>query len=350
MLSFDKTLNSDEKKIDNPLPPLPKKIHFIWVGGPIPGGYLTNILKLTNMVVKNGFEVNIWVDDEKNISHPKEKSSHVILEGQVPKIPGLKIRNINELHTKIKNDPFFKENDRYKALASYINKDMVGFKNLAAVSDLLRYVILYLEGGCYTDTDVKFIKIKQPEFIKENPLSAGFAVNFGAYGDSFPYFTRIEGNNDVIVSLPQHPVMKDAICASLAKLKEYENTELRKINYSSLKATGELKLTQMDGKRWPYSITPRLSRTVDSTGPVMFRRVIEDHWEKHIGLLDKATLHEWNRSIFCAQSAELFIPEVYFNTEDQHGTWFKNPKKRVHNFDGSFDDGEITKGRFKKNK
>jgi len=97
-LIYDK--NYPKKKANNPIP---KVLHFIWLGGEIPEHYITNI---NDWSKKNpNFTVEIWTDeDAKNFD--------------------------------MKNRSIFDESE-----------------NLGMKSDILRYEILYKHGGVYLDTD-----------------------------------------------------------------------------------------------------------------------------------------------------------------------------------------------------
>ena len=76
----------DEKKVvDYSKTPIPKKMHYIWVGGPIKEEYLDNILKMARVAEESGFELNVWVDDEKNITKPLQKRMQYSLDNPVTK-------------------------------------------------------------------------------------------------------------------------------------------------------------------------------------------------------------------------------------------------------------------------
>lgn len=77
---------------------LPKIVHFIWVGGPIPADDLRFIHQISAIAKKSGFEVNLWVDNEMNY-HKTAKLEDIT-------IPNLKLRNVSELDEKIAQDPF----------------------------------------------------------------------------------------------------------------------------------------------------------------------------------------------------------------------------------------------------
>lgn len=101
---------------------IPKTVHFIWIGpNAFPRGSVENVR--TWMAKNPQWTFCFWTD------RPRP-----------PPIPGMKVRMIQDLHfLKLQN--CFARSDNY------------GEK-----SDLLRYEILYSEGGVYVDHDVKCFK------------------------------------------------------------------------------------------------------------------------------------------------------------------------------------------------
>ena len=107
---------------------IPSKIHFIWLGGPIRPEYLKSILELASIVKRSpGFELCLWVDDEKNIhstllklgsSIDVEIMTEYLFSGdRLYKQLGISLRNINELKTRMigpQADQFY--DDPQKAL------------------------------------------------------------------------------------------------------------------------------------------------------------------------------------------------------------------------------------------
>lgn len=122
----DSESDSDSKS-EYELRTLPSKIHFVWVGGPIRAQYLRTIMDVAAVALKSGFEVNLWVDNEMN--YIKTSTQEGI------DIPNLRIRNVHELEEGMRNAPFYEEGDRYKKFWEYVNRERVGFKNLAAAAD-----------------------------------------------------------------------------------------------------------------------------------------------------------------------------------------------------------------------
>ncbi len=54
---------------------VPKKIHFIWLGSPIPQKYLFSISELSSVAKRSGFTINLWVDKESNYWKAIEKAT-----------------------------------------------------------------------------------------------------------------------------------------------------------------------------------------------------------------------------------------------------------------------------------
>lgn len=141
------------------MPFMPKKIHFIWVGGPIKKEYMENIENLALLARQSGFEINVWVDKESNYKR-KDIAN-----------PNLRIRNIAELKPRMATDAYYTESPgKAKLFAECLAREFIGKKNLAAASDLLRCEILRQEGGYYIDTDTQFYLGKKdrltPDFTK----------------------------------------------------------------------------------------------------------------------------------------------------------------------------------------
>lgn len=155
--------------------PTPQKIHFIWLGGPIYPKYLKSIQGVAELAKIDGYEINLWVDNERNYYKTADQE-------QIH-IPNLRIRKIREeLYANQIHDPFYlgndpdfsikkdeatnddeeKPGDRSKHFQSYVERELVGFKNFAAAADLLRLEILRQEGGWYFDTDTYFPNINPP--------------------------------------------------------------------------------------------------------------------------------------------------------------------------------------------
>lgn len=245
---------------------IPNKIHFIWLGGPIPEGYWRNIKKIA-LIGQNGktreekFTIHVWVENPENIKKIKTKQiirekegvrivspSTIIpneelyvnkknVNGDIVTVPLVQIRDINDVkETIMKLFPMgrgeFSDNiNPGKYIWSLIATEMVGLKNYASAADYLRLMILYKEGGMYLDTDTEAlgedIKVDRDEsmrfnFYRDNGISdklgnpLGYVFNFkiqNNLAEDNSHFTigYYQTNNAIIVSSPQNLIMKALI-------------------------------------------------------------------------------------------------------------------------------------------
>lgn len=134
---------------------IPQHIHFIWAGGTkiMSEGALKNILKWKQQNPR--YAIYLWVD---HTSHPELETEYQDQFAQLPQTELLTssfiFRDIAELRARIAQLPMEDattlsqvfEISRYEMTKSY--------PNYGKSSDLLRYLILYLEGGIYLDSDV----------------------------------------------------------------------------------------------------------------------------------------------------------------------------------------------------
>ncbi|WP_028387829.1 TcdA/TcdB catalytic glycosyltransferase domain-containing protein [Legionella fairfieldensis] len=197
--------------------PIPKTLHVVWVGGPIYPEYLKSLQRVVEAAKRGGYQVNLWLDDEKNYFKTAVKEQlH---------IPNLRLRDIkNELLAPLSKDPFYqgqdsgfplkpeeKPGDRAKLFQHNIERELIGFKNFAAASDLIRYEILRKEGGWYFDTDTYFKDLGPPtaphfrEDIEQakKPYSARIKWALDAYvGEYKSYLLTLNSYNK---SHPPYP-------------------------------------------------------------------------------------------------------------------------------------------------
>ena len=159
--------------------PVPKHIHFIWVGGEMPSEYLLNISIINRISSENGFTVNLWVD---NLKHYKKSVDKVVgynigdMFSKKHKLNKIKIRAIDELITLAKQHDFFKNNLDKKLLRDFVsfsNREGVGLYNQAARADMYRALALYLFGGYYLDIDngVNFRALNRTLKINTNEIN-----------------------------------------------------------------------------------------------------------------------------------------------------------------------------------
>lgn len=172
---FEKTINQEEIKSS-----IPKKIHFIWVG---PKDFpKTSIKNIYSWIEKNpGFQVYFWSDRERPLPHP-----------------AMKLCLIDEFHWLFLKELFLDSN------------------NYGEQSDLLRYEVLYQEGGIYVDHDVECFK-PFIEFTNYFDLFCGLEPPHKPIGG-----TSVTVCNNLIGSCPKHPILKNTIEAVLQKWDQYK--------------------------------------------------------------------------------------------------------------------------------
>jgi mannosyltransferase OCH1-like enzyme len=100
---------------------IPRQLHMVWIGSRIPDRYLANVLAFAEH--NPTWTVNLWAD---------------IVVG-VPGLPGgVYLRDALQMFGHMRNRDLF-----------------VQERNIAAKVDLLRYEIIYFEGGVYLDADTE---------------------------------------------------------------------------------------------------------------------------------------------------------------------------------------------------
>lgn len=148
---------------------VPKVIHFIWVGPhSFPSESISNIAAWVQHHPE--YTCKFWTDRVRPLPHPKM-----------------------ELHLINKGDFDFFE-------TAYQESD-----NFAEKSDLLRYELLYREGGIYVDHDVQCFK-SFSELVTQYDLFCGIEPPHAPVMSS-----SISICNNLIGTRPNHPVMKETI-------------------------------------------------------------------------------------------------------------------------------------------
>jgi len=151
---------------------VPKRIHFIWIGPkPFPRHSISNLISWKQH--HPSWEIFFWTDRNE----------------REPPISGLQKRLISDLDLGPFQTPFIESN------------------NWSEKSDLLRFMIMYQEGGIYTDHDVvckraldplsshyDFVAGYEPLQLYEYSLHSSFVPNTG-----------------LIISRPHHPIMEKVI-------------------------------------------------------------------------------------------------------------------------------------------
>lgn len=266
----------------------PKQFHMIWVGGQLPEKYLLAMQRFSLVAEANGFKINLWLDNEINILKPLSKIlKESILMPKNKKILGIQIRNINEILNQLKGDRnFFQSPVHFNKLIECLDREMIGSKNLASISDILRYLILYFEGGYYADTDtdfelgniIKLISNKLVPVMESDTALLGFksAMILGEYVKTAKSTNvNFSGNNDLIASIPRHEILKNTILECLEAYERLDQMTLDDDDKATLDYKIDESATLMDAKRFPNSNIGnsknsklgRMHLTLTTTGP-----------------------------------------------------------------------------------
>lgn len=167
---YDKNISFIQTKPTKPqMVHIPKVIHFIWIG---PRAFpLESVENIRSWIGKHSdWTFKFWTDRDRPLPHPKMQKCMV-----------------QDLH-------FLKLYDCYKKSDNYGEK-----------SDILRYEILYQEGGLYVDHDVKCFKSFEP---------LNMAYDFYVGMDT-PFTTPLSScvfpTNNIVASRPGHPILKQTL-------------------------------------------------------------------------------------------------------------------------------------------
>ena len=149
--------------------PIPKRLVFIAIG-PVPEQYLTNIRSIASAAMANGLVVEIIVRKKQEFYNSVLKKDVDFFSGALSQV---RLLNIEEIFEEARRDPEFlrksvapsyfpgKKMPSKKVLdilENFTKKNMVGLKNLATVSDILRSVYLAHRGGYYLDWDLPLLE------------------------------------------------------------------------------------------------------------------------------------------------------------------------------------------------
>ncbi|PCI95855.1 hypothetical protein COB11_00950 [Candidatus Aerophobetes bacterium] len=160
---------------------IPKFIHFIWIG---PKDFPSNSIKnVISWVEKHpAYEVCFWSDRDRPLPHPE-----------------MKFRKVQDFNWGYLED-LYHDSDNY-----------------AEKADLLRYEILFQEGGIYVDHDVECYK-PFDKFVSGYDLFCGLEPLHAPLGS-----TAVEACNNLIGACPSHPILKKAIELSQKNWEYYKN-------------------------------------------------------------------------------------------------------------------------------
>ena len=116
--------------------PIPKKIHFIWLGPKVPS-YLRKFMKSFETYAP-GFTLRLWSD--KDITKQNFPKTYDTIQ-KVKQYQGEKIKEYTSQKTMFKT-----------------NRTPYTYSKYAQISDLMRYEIVFTEGGYYFDANMFLLK------------------------------------------------------------------------------------------------------------------------------------------------------------------------------------------------
>lgn len=251
-------VNTKEQKV-------PRVFNFIALG-PIPTPYLPNILGIAHICAKQNppFRAVLHVKNQKETLQKLQKEyAHLDLEVKIDqktnKFGNLEIKNISLITQKMQQDiksdqnpDGFYEAKECKLLMDLIETDQIGFRNLASVSDVLRYELLRQEGGYYLDWDTHLVKgqLDDTKLIDEKGFKAS------VYGKKEGY--SLEGGNSILASTKNHPILQETLKHICMFYEYYKEEELNKTKSHSF---------SLNDKKRSNVTQERKTLTMDLSGP-----------------------------------------------------------------------------------
>ncbi|MBI6550468.1 glycosyltransferase [Xenorhabdus lircayensis] len=145
---------------------IPKKIHYFWAGNNISKDGLRSII---NVKAENpDFKVYLW-GTKKHLFFNTINSLGIDIEPQLE--TGLSFhdsRDIEDAFLSLKQSPYFIDQKIIWRLHAIYHRQINGFyHNYASASDIVRLVILFVEGGIYLDVDIELANAV-PKFSSNN--------------------------------------------------------------------------------------------------------------------------------------------------------------------------------------
>jgi hypothetical protein len=194
---------------------IPAKVHFVWVGAPIPDKQGRQILEWSRQ--NPGYTVHLWTDK------PRENARRL---GECWESPPahVKISATESKHLPGRNSQFGYTNDTHQvrsivrlrdvlSLAGTLGAELAGRaaqelynRQYGAASDILRIAILKKEGGIYLDTDSE----------TATPLPGSLTAEDGIL---FGYFTGAGANatfSNAVIAAPRDHAYLDQIQESMS--------------------------------------------------------------------------------------------------------------------------------------
>lgn len=273
---------------------IPKKLHFIWIGGRLSENNFANIKSFA--AANPDYELNIWTDKPQNIIIAETLSDSGTFK--------YNLRNIYQLQKIMPVN-----------ISSYLLREIHGtYKNLPAASDILRIFALS-EGGIYFDVDVRtggihyYTEYKHLKAIPLGDLYApyGFLLNFWYNPNTKTY------------KIPTHimAAVKDSIYVD--KFKELLLKKIIQINPEILWSIKRKFPSENESKL----VSERFQQTLNITGPTFIQKnyknillsIVQDSSSDILNeLVSKATGLRWDQNQISYKEVDLF-PILAFPTD-----------------------------------
>lgn len=249
-----KTIRQEIEELETQ--PIPKRIFFIAISK-LPDDYLTNMLILAHYFKEEEdyeYEIELFVDNEKII-----RQSLLNLSCDIEpfhQFQNIKIRNIQEIMLHLEELDI--EEYEKEIIKKAVKEFQIGFYNFGLVSDILRYIELYYEGGYYLDWELI------PSTTQEPQQLTGFKTTYQEDHDGKKGYA-----NDLIGSCEKHPVLREMIrklsrnltFIEVAKVLDGQNIKLDKTLTNLLKIRDPRKENLENKKEMVIEITgPKLTR------------------------------------------------------------------------------------------
>ncbi|MGW2180952.1 glycosyltransferase [Streptomyces sp. NPDC001732] len=133
--------------------PIPKNLHFIWLGGEMTQAARTNLRNWATKAAEAGWEMKLWTDEGG------EQNNRAFLEelAQRGQVKNLSVSSLfdKSWHDLSLKDPLAKARNLYKKGQKY--------RSYAMASDVARYTILREQGGVYMDVDLAPGRLDLPQ-------------------------------------------------------------------------------------------------------------------------------------------------------------------------------------------
>jgi len=167
---------SDQERI-----PVPKNIHYIWIGGnPISDKNYTNILRTAE--IHPDCQVFIYLDSVKPLSADQLQKESGFSSGRLAKMPS------NVLLVDVRSAEIFEEFKAHRGFKFYRNLCQANQNSVAA--DMLRCQAVKNAGGLYVDVDDKITQKIDWALLAAAPdkVLTGFTMSLG--GEDKPFINN----------------------------------------------------------------------------------------------------------------------------------------------------------------